>query len=110
MGHSIHSQVSATRDRVLDLTRELNQLLLGPHAYFHDLVSSNWDLCALYTILEFGILEKIALSGRATVRELANQSGLPERKLLNLLRLATCSNILQEQEEGIFCHTALSEE
>lgn len=103
-------QLSATRDRVLDLTRKLNQVLLGPHEYFHELVSSNWDLGALYTLLEFGILERIPLQGYATASQLAHSVHLPERKLLNVLRLATCSNILYEPKEGIFGHTALSEE
>ena len=103
-------RLSATRDRVLDLTRNLNQLLLGPHEYFHELVSSNWDLGALYTLLEFGVLERIPLQGFATASELARSVRLPEPKLLVVLKLAICSNILCEPEEGIFGHTALSEE
>lgn len=102
--------IAETRDRVLNLMRRFSQLLLGPHAYFHELISSNWDLSALYTILEFDIFEKIPLKGSATAPELASKVAIPERKLLNVLRLAACSNILCEAEEGVFSHTALSEE
>jgi hypothetical protein len=105
-----NSQLSASRDRALELSRHLCQLLQGPHEYFHDLISYNWDLGALYTIIEFGILEKIPLSDQVSASVLANQVGLNERKLLNILRLAACSNILYEADSGFFGNTALSEE
>ncbi|RMZ77060.1 hypothetical protein DV738_g4569, partial [Chaetothyriales sp. CBS 135597] len=104
------NELSATRDKVVDLLRSVCQLLLGPHGYFHDLIATNWDLGALYTILEFGVLERIPLDGSATVSQLAVEVQLPERKLQNLLRLAACSNILYEAEDGVFGHTAFSEE
>lgn len=102
--------LAASRDRVLELSKTLCQLLQGPHEYFHDIISQNWDLGALYTIIDFGVLGKIPANGTASAFELAKQTGLHERKLLNILRLATCSNILCETETGVFCHTALSEE
>ncbi|KIW01751.1 uncharacterized protein PV09_06927 [Verruconis gallopava] len=102
--------LAASRDRALELLRNLCQLLQGPHEYFHSLVSSNWDLGALYTIIELGILEKIPLTSCANVIDLSEELGLDERKLLTLLRLVTCSNILYEAEDGFFGHTALSQE
>ncbi|RMD44617.1 hypothetical protein DV735_g548, partial [Chaetothyriales sp. CBS 134920] len=104
------NELSATRDRIIELSRSLDQLLSGPHGYFQDLIATNWDLGALYTILEFGVLERIPLDGSATASQLATELQLPERKLLNLLRLAACSNILYEAADGVFGHTAFSEE
>jgi hypothetical protein len=107
---SRNNKLSISRDRVLELSKDLCQLLQGPHEYFHGLISCNWDLGALYAIIEFGILDKIPLDGQASASKLAEESGLSERKLLNILRLAACSNILNETESGVFSHTALSEE
>ena len=55
------------------------------------------------------ILEKIPVDGQATISKLAEQSGIPENKLLRILRLTACEQILEEVGEGVFCHTALSE-
>jgi hypothetical protein len=84
-------------------------LLLGPRGFLHDFVSPNWDLGALYTVLEFNILEMIPLDGEAEASHLAQKSGIPVDKLLRILRLTASENILEETQEGIFRHTAISE-
>ena len=102
--------VEFVRSRILGWTRQLTKLLAGPHEFLHEYVSSNWDHGALYTLLEFNILEKIPLDGKTHVSLLASQTNLPEGKLLSILRLISCEGILNEVSEGAFCHTAISEE
>ena len=108
---SSHStDIESARSSIFGLTKQLTKLLVGPHEFLHEYVSSNWEHGALYTLLEFNILEKIPLDGKVHVSLLASQSGLPEKKLLSVLRLISCEGILDEVSEGVFSHTAISEE
>jgi len=108
---SLHSgPVEDARSSIFGLTKQLNKLLEGPHGFLHGCISSNWELGALYTVLEFDILEKIPLAGQAHLSELASQSNLPVNKLLSILRLISCEQILEEVSDKTFRHTAISEE
>lgn len=108
---SSHStDIESARNSIFGLTRQLTKLLAGPHEFLHEYISSNWEHGALYTILEFNILEKIPIDGTAHVSLLASQSGLPEKKLLSIIRLVSCEGILDEISEGVFGHTTISEE
>jgi hypothetical protein len=102
--------IAQPRTRILGLIEQLARLLQGPHEFLHEYVSSNWEYGALYTVLQFNILEQIPVDGPVHVALLAKQSGLPENKLLPILRLLSCKQILNEVEEGIFCRTAISDE
>lgn len=104
------TDIESARSSILGLTKKLTKLLVGPHEFLHEYISLNWEHGALYTLLEFDILEKIPLDGQAHVSSLASQSGLPEKKLLSVLRLVSCEGILDEVSEGVFAHTAISEE
>ncbi|KAL9125917.1 MAG: hypothetical protein Q9217_004952 [Psora testacea] len=106
--HSAH--IEAARTSIFGSTKQLNRLLNGPHGFLHEFISSNWELGALYTVLEFNILEKIPLDGQVHVSQLALKSNLPENKLLSILRLISCEQILEEVSEKVFRHTAISEE
>lgn len=101
--------ISRLRTRIIDDARDLEKLLLGPSGFLHEFISSNWDLGALYTILEFDILSMIPLDGTAAVSEMAQKSNIPQDKLLRILRLSTCEGILHEYSEETFKHTAISE-
>lgn len=102
-------EIQDTKDSIIELTGKLANLLEGPHGFLHELVCSNWELGALYCILEFEILQKIPLHGHATVSELSHESNIQKEKLLFILRLVACSNILEEFSNETFRHTAISE-
>lgn len=102
--------IENAQTEIFGLAKKLTKLLHGPHGFLHEYVSSNWEYGALYTLLEFEILEKIPIGESAHVSQLAEQAGLPTRKLLNVLRLAACEDIVEETSEGSFGHTAISEE
>lgn len=104
------TEIATAQTNILDLTKKLTKLVYGPHGFLHEYVSSNWEYGALYTVLEFDILEKIPLDGEMHVSELAMLSGLPEDKLLRILRLVACEQILEETSDQAFCHTVISEE
>ncbi|KAF2230553.1 putative O-methyltransferase [Viridothelium virens] len=103
-------EIEALRSATLALTQRLDNLLEGPHGVIHEYVSTNWEYGALYTLLEFDILDKIPLDGSSVpATRLAEQAGLPWEKLLRICRLVATTGILQEPEEGLFAHTAISE-
>ncbi|KAL1988835.1 hypothetical protein VTN96DRAFT_7719 [Rasamsonia emersonii] len=105
--------IERARSTIWGLTKQLTKLLDGPHGFLHEYVSSNWDQGALYTLLESGVLEKIPLDEEVHgvhVSELAAKSGIPEDKLLCILRLNACEDIVREVSEGVFAHTAISEQ
>jgi hypothetical protein len=103
-------EIQTLRSSILALTQRLDRLLEGPHGFLHEYVSTNWEYGALYTLLEFDVLEKIPLDGSPIpAARLAEQTGLPPEKLLRICRLTSTTGILQETEEGSFAHTAISE-
>lgn len=104
------TDIENARNIILGMTKQLTKLLVGPHEFLHEYISPNWEHGALYTLLEFDVLENIPLDGKAHVSLLASRSGLLERKLLSLLRLIACEGILDEVDDGVFSHTAISEE
>lgn len=105
-------EVEQAKSNIIGLANRLTKLVHGPHDFLHEFISPNWDLGALNTVLEFGILEKIPLDSETGVHVsiLAAQSGLPENKLLRILRLASCEDIVEEVSFATFRHTAISEE
>jgi hypothetical protein len=108
----IHSgKIEDLRSTILGLTQHLNKLLEGPHGFLHEYVSPSWEHGALYTLLEFDVLQKIPLEGGTSVPavQLAEQSNLPAEKLLRICRLAATAGILEETTEGEFAHTAISQ-
>lgn len=102
---------TAARIKALGMLDRLTALLQGPHDFLHELVATNWDHGALYTLLQSQTLEHIASSGgRAPLCSLSQRSGIPEDKLIRILALLRCRNIVHEPENGVFALTAVSEE
>jgi len=105
------SNINASRAKALALLEKLTTLLQGPHEFLHEFVASNWDHGALYAFLQSGALEYMTSSGgSASLSSLSNISGIPQDKLLRILALLRCRNIVHEPEAGIFTLTATSEE
>lgn len=104
------NKIEFPRDKILSLTKQLAKLLQGPHGFLHEFISPNWDCGALYTLLEFDILEQIPFDQPVHVSVLAQDASLQEGKLLNILRLVACEGILVDHDNGSFSHTAISEE
>ncbi|KAF4982424.1 hypothetical protein FZEAL_1942 [Fusarium zealandicum] len=110
-GHPPHgSEIEKSQSKLLGLAQKLDRSLRGPHDFLHELVASNWDKGAIYCLLERGVLDSIPLNGEADVTQLSKQSGIPEEKLLPMLRLAACEQILCESAEHVFCHGPISRE
>ncbi|KAK3331716.1 putative O-methyltransferase [Cercophora scortea] len=103
-------EIEEKRSQLCVLMQRLDKLVQGPRGFLHEYVSGNWEYGALYTLLEFDVLQKIPLRGTASVETLAEQARLPADKLLRICRLVACVGILEEVEEGVFGHTAISEE
>lgn len=104
------TEVARLKTRILGQVDQLVRLLQDPHEILHEFVASNWELGALYTVLQFNVLEQIPRDGSAHIVTLAGESGLPEDKLLRILRLLACKQITVEVDPGYFKHTPVSRE
>lgn len=101
----------ASRTKTLGLLERLTTLLRGPREFLHEFVASNWDQGALYVFLHAKILEHISqLGGQANVGNLAGACGVPEGKLIRILGLLRCKNVIRESEDGIYTLTAISKD
>ncbi|EED21101.1 O-methyltransferase, putative [Talaromyces stipitatus ATCC 10500] len=104
-------ELIAARTRTLGLLERITTLLRGPHDFIHEYVASNWDQGALYVFLRTRLLEHIAvLGGEANIGNLATASGVPEDKLIRILGLLCCKNIVRQSDNGIYALTAISED
>ncbi|CAM1511670.1 Fc.00g091830.m01.CDS01 [Cosmosporella sp. VM-42] len=102
------SDVEKQQSELLGLIQNLNRILRGPHGFLYELVTSNWDKGALYCLLEHGVFEHIPLNGEATLAELSKKTRLPSEKLLPMLRLAACEQMVLEPSPEIFSHGLMS--
>ncbi|KAI4242318.1 MAG: hypothetical protein L6R40_004047 [Gallowayella cf. fulva] len=104
------TEIATTRAVTLGLLSRLTALVQGPHDFLSEFVASNWDHGSLYAILQSQTLDHIRSSGgSASLSDLSNQSGIPREKLVRILGLLRCKNIVQEPEDGVFSLTAVSE-
>ncbi|QGA14876.1 hypothetical protein EYB26_002532 [Talaromyces marneffei] len=105
------SKLSVSRTKTLGLLERIITLLRGPHEFIHEFAASNWDHGSLYVFLRAKIMEQITLLGvTANVRNIAVASGVPEDKLIRILGLLRCKDIVHEAENGIYTLTAISED
>ncbi|KAL6353423.1 hypothetical protein LRP88_13915 [Fusarium phalaenopsidis] len=104
------SDIERSQSKLLGLIQKLSRTLRGPQDFLHEFVASNWDKGALYCLLECRVLDEIPLDGQATLAELSEKTGIPRDKLLPMLRLAACDQILLESSEQVFRHGVISRE
>lgn len=103
------SELEQSQSKLLGLVQSLNKTLRGPSDYLHELVACNWEKGALYCLLEHSVLEAIPLDGEASLSTLAEKSGIYKDRLLPILRLAACEQIVEESSDKTFRHGPLSE-
>ncbi|RSL78955.1 hypothetical protein CEP51_007759 [Fusarium floridanum] len=104
------SDIEKSQSKLLGLIQKLGRTLRGPQDFLHEFVASNWDRGALYCLLECRVLDEIPLDGQATLAQLSEKTGVPRDKLLPMLRLAACDQILLESSEHVFRHGIISRE
>lgn len=104
------SDIERSQSRLLGLVQKLGRTLRGPQDFLHEFVASNWDKGALYCLLECRVLDEIPLDGQASLAQLSEKTGIPRDKLLPMLRLAACDQILLEPSEHVFRHGFVSRE
>lgn len=104
------TDIERSQSKLLGLIQKLSRTLRGPQDFLHEFFASNWDKGALYCLLECRVLDEIPLDGQATLTELSEKTGIPRDKLLPMLRLAACDQILLESSEQVFRHGAISRE
>lgn len=104
------SDLGKSQTNLLALLDQMSKCVRGPREFLCNLVASNWDQGALYCLLEHKVLEYIPVGMQVPATRLANQTGIPREKLLPMLRLAVCEDILEESSPGVFQHGLISRE
>ncbi|KAH6895739.1 hypothetical protein B0T10DRAFT_587231 [Thelonectria olida] len=94
--------------RIVSLVEELGRELKSPHHFLYELIASNWEKGALYTLLEHNVLELLPERGTVSLAELAEKTSIPPEKLLPILRLTACNDFIQEPVKEGFQHGAVS--
>ncbi|KAF7552271.1 hypothetical protein G7Z17_g4419 [Cylindrodendrum hubeiense] len=104
------SDIERSQSKLLGLTERLDRTLRGTQDVLHEFVASNWDRGALYCLLEHGVLEHLPRDGSVSLAELAEKTAISADKLLPILRLAACGEIVQEPAPEVFQHGPISRE
>lgn len=102
------SELGRVQTNLLASIDHLNKCVRGPRGWLYNLVASNWEKGALYTILQHNVLELIPVGMSVPATRLSDRTGIPVDKLLPILRLAACDKILHETETEVFGHGVFS--
>lgn len=104
------SNLVRSQSKLLGLLQKINRVVRGPQDYLQELVASNWEKGSLYCLLDNGVLEHIPNDRSISVADLAAESSIPEDKLLPMLRLAACDQIIEKDKGETFRHGLMSRE
>ncbi|OCK72900.1 S-adenosyl-L-methionine-dependent methyltransferase [Lepidopterella palustris CBS 459.81] len=99
--------VAEAHERVLNATRELHHLTLGPMQSLTSLVSFE-DPFAISVLNKLEIALHVPLDGTATFEHLSEKTGVPLADLRHILRMAMTSYVFTEPTPGSVAHTAAS--
>ena len=98
---------SELRYGLLRNTQQLQGALQDPEDFLLEFVASNWEKGALYCLLDNGIIDRIPKGGKISVQDLAEKLSIPE-KLLPILRLLSCDQIIKQETDGTFSLSPIS--
>ena len=104
---SLPPDVELLRERVLDASTELNELLLGPRETMVD-----WQFnyyVPWNAILQYKLAQIFPVGEEASFEHIAEKSGLSLSLVRRLLRHAIANRIFKETRKGVVAHTATSQ-
>ncbi|KAH7304182.1 S-adenosyl-L-methionine-dependent methyltransferase [Stachybotrys elegans] len=101
------SEVHHLRDKVLDATAELHEVLLEPLMLIYKFAGVS-NVVSIDSIVRFKILDMIPSGGQVSFDEIADKTNLDKRLIRRLLRHAITMRILAEPEPDMVSHTKTS--
>ncbi|RAH69805.1 putative O-methyltransferase [Aspergillus aculeatinus CBS 121060] len=99
-------EVQQLRQKVLDATLQLQQLLLGPKESLFLWARNN--IGTIRAVSDFDLARSFPVGETATFAEIATTAGLPEQKVRRIIRHAATEGIFREEPQGVVRHTAAS--
>lgn len=102
------AEIVKAREAVLDDSKALYDLVLGPADVLRQLIWSPMNASVLRIIYHFKIYEAIPLSGGSTYPEIAKKVNLPEHRVKSVIRQAALNRIFAEDVPNHVIHTASS--
>lgn len=102
------AEVHEAKMKLIEATRELQQLALGPIGSLFRTLTHMHELSALHAIYSFEMAKHVPLDGEATFAEVAKAVGLDEDRVTRLIRLAITGGVFTETRPGTIAHTGIS--
>jgi hypothetical protein len=96
------------RSRLNDAAHDLLRLINGPKNDARTFVCYLYDLAAWQVACEFNFFEAVPEDGTASVKEIAEKSGIDEDRVGRFLRLLATDRVFEEVEKDVFRHTSRS--
>jgi hypothetical protein len=96
------------RSRLNDAARDLLHLVNGPKNHARTSVCYLFDLAAWQVACEFNFFEAVPEDGAASVKEIAEKTGIDEDRVGRFLRLLATDRVFEEVGKDLFRHTSRS--
>lgn len=100
------SRIEMSRKVVLQATQELNDLLQPPLGILQNLHHNL--VVPLHLITRYEIAQKVPVDGEITFKDLAEQIGVNEKSLKQILRMGTAYRVFDEPRPGVLTHSPAS--
>ncbi|KAI0169783.1 S-adenosyl-L-methionine-dependent methyltransferase [Hypoxylon sp. FL1284] len=104
----VPDDISTSRHEVIEATRELQSLMVGPKESVRWMAWDFMSTQSLQLLNHYGIPNLVPLEGTITLSQLEAKTTLDGTNLARLLRHAMTNRLFQEPEPGVIAHTAAS--
>ncbi|KAL3447482.1 S-adenosyl-L-methionine-dependent methyltransferase [Aspergillus insuetus] len=104
-----HPEVHNTRHSLIDATKELRDLIIGPRDTLKWMIMNDHTLAAsLHVISHFDVAQAVPLTGSISFADLGEVVGLSEVDVARSVRRTAINRIFIEVQPGFVAHTAIS--
>lgn len=105
---SSNAEIQEARRTVVNATKELHDLMVGPRETIRWMAWSFNDNLSLHAAYHFNVAKAVPVDGKASYVEISKATGLDEVNLKRLVRHAMTNRIFREPNDGFVAHTAAS--
>ncbi|ERF73025.1 hypothetical protein EPUS_07119 [Endocarpon pusillum Z07020] len=100
--------IHAAREALLDASKKLYQLALGPLESLFELAVRCHDSACLHAIYRFDMAAKVPVDGEKSFAEIAEAIGVDEDRTRRVLKFAMTNGLFKEARPGFVSHTSVS--
>ncbi|KAH8812830.1 S-adenosyl-L-methionine-dependent methyltransferase [Xylogone sp. PMI_703] len=104
-----HAEIHKARYALIDATRELRDLVVGPLDTLKWMIMNDHTIAAsLHAISHFKVAQAVPLTGSISFADIAKATGLSELNVARFIRRAAINRIFIESSPGQVSHTSSS--